>query len=1365
MFRQLVNLLVVLMTVFFAAVASADTFKIRVLKDGAPVPGVSFVGNQGFNSNGTQITDVNGYLEFVASSKQLADGLYIVPFKNSGEALTFSPAVVDVSNILCRAGKCEDVIAKAGPRQQIFHVSTVTPNGRPVGGIPVAAMWSNADKVYVTDADGYAAIPVAARTTCSDTDSDTTNNFVYYMPTNPAGSTYTFADTRNFRQCVTRNAFATITVTGGTHPAVAVGSSVTYYVQFSTPDGQPIEGVVAYGPNLAGVAQSARTSNAYGLLRINTAEAGVDKNYQFTLFFSHPLYRIAQQAYKLSPNSCRNNECTLRGVRTSDSSSKSIVSVWQVMKDYSTDPLSGVRIQDADVTTFTDSRGYAYFSPKFDPNCTAPQIVSPTYDGCTFSSSSSFSLCAAAAVNSASMNANCSGQTPGEVEFEGRVFNKFGLPFANRAVLANGQFAAMTDSEGRYSFLADKGADLSVSVNSDGGILFDPVYFGFKNLGAAQSGIVFNQVLPVPEDDFIIGDGCEVSDRYVIRGTVTDYNGAPVAGVTIHNGEESNPVAVTDTMGGYSFAVDAMSDVFAHAELGAQNFAPAAYVLPRRICNATNLDFQFTQLESYQVSGRVTYGGSSPASGVTVGVVSEDNGKQNYYTTTTYDDGTYDLFVTEGSLARVKVVTDIVGATISPDYHEFYADNNVDDKDFVIALPATPTPSPTAPPVATPTPINTPAPQPTPSATPAPTITSAPITPAPNTPQPTATVIPTNPIVVPPTGAPTAIATPIPTITSAPTQTPTRTATPSPSATVAPIPSVSPTSTVVPPSPTVAPTSMPTSAPALEVVIEPDCEDKGKGELNWIAKNPNLTQVVLIYSVKNANPPVTAALVLPPGESKFSTPVSKSIPFEYVLEFVVSGRLPNTNPVAHHRQACKGNDKKDPTPTPSVTVTPIPSPSGSPTVAPSTTPMPTATALPMPTYQPTPEPTPTPMDLALSAGCTAYQGYLRWIITNYGGAGRVVLLRVLGQDSVLSAWAPSGESEVYTPVVNGSPNTMVAYTAEGAQFGVAAPNFNRCGSEATPTPSATATGAPTGIPTANPTATPPVFEPVPTASSTPVPFPTYEPPVNPSAAPTGMPTSNPTNVPTAFPTVVPTSAPTPMPTVTPINPENLITRSIACSATPKSVSVNVGNNNSYGVIIRYYVLESGVASGFWLQSMSTNSFDLPMANGETTTIAFSINDSSLPVFYLQIGNANCGGYEPTPTPTVAPTPTPEPDFVLSGSVLDQNGRRVAGRAAVRLGNLIAQDRLKIVVEDSSGDEVGRVSPFFSDGKLVWAMSVKAGIYNIKLIGARVLSKPTRFTNIVVSTKTSKKVAVPGSQPPGEDPVLKDGRTGFSYSVR
>ena len=92
---------------------------------------------------------------------------------------------------------------------------------------------------------------------CSDTDADASNNFVYYTPVNPAGNTFTFADIRRFRQCVTnRDLFATITATGGPHPAISVGSSVTHYVQISTLDGQPVEGVKAHGPNLSGVAEA-----------------------------------------------------------------------------------------------------------------------------------------------------------------------------------------------------------------------------------------------------------------------------------------------------------------------------------------------------------------------------------------------------------------------------------------------------------------------------------------------------------------------------------------------------------------------------------------------------------------------------------------------------------------------------------------------------------------------------------------------------------------------------------------------------------------------------------------------------------------------------------------------------------------------------------------------------------------------------------------------------------------------------------------------------------------------------------------------------------------------------------------------------
>lgn len=1360
MFKRVIHSAFALMVLFTSGAALADTFRVRVLKNGAPVVGVSFVGNQGINNSGPHITDANGYLELSASATQIANGLWLVPWKNSGEALSFRPAVFTVSNLSCRNGVCPNIEAKSDARTQILHVSTVSTNGRPVAGIPIATMWSLDDRTYITDSDGYAAIPVAARTTCSDTDSDPLNNFVRYIPASPANHTYTFADSRNNRQCPTRNAFATITVTGGQHQAIAIGSSVTYNLQFTTPDNQPIPGVIAYGPNLTNLAESARTSNTFGLLRLNTAEIGVDKNSTIQAFFGHPSHRVAHQGMKFNPNSCRNNECTILGVRTSDSSSKSVVMSWRVFKDYGPDGLPGVRIQDvaSQASATTDSSGFAYFAGRADPTCSAPQVVSPSFDGCTFSNNSSFSLCGQEQINSATISSNCNGQIPGELEVEGRVFNNLGQPYPNRPVFANGQFAAITNSLGAYSFLANRLADLKVSVNPEPGTFYDPVYVGFTKLSSAIGGLVFNQVLPLPGEDPGIGDGCEVSDRYIISGRVFGYDGEPVAGVTIHNGEEDNIVALTGPNGEYSFSVTALSDVSARAEFGEQHFAPAAHVLPRRICNAGNLDFHFTQLESLRIGGRVTYGGGFPASGITVALVSEDGSKQTYQTTTTQFDGTYDLFALEGAPVKLIISNEIEGATISPEFYYFYADgaDSFDDNDFVITLPPTPTPSPTPAPTVPPAPVPTeppsqPVPTPTTppsSATPAPSATSAPATPAPSM-----------------SATPTRSATPIATVTSAPTPTiaPAPEPTPPPTAPPNVTPAPTPTTTLTPPTPSPAPTALPTVSPASPITVISGCENKGAGTLSWVATNPNSGAVILEYRIKDSNPEIRSILVLNPGQTTFNTTASASVPFTYRMEYRVPGNSGGWSDAYHTRTICSATPSPTPAPSGTPVLSPDPAPSSAPTVTPSVTPAPAPSS--EPTQTPTPEPSPIPVDLALSAGCTDYPGYLKWIVTNFTVEGRLVLLRVYGQDLASPMWAAPGDTSFYTQVINGSANTMVAYTDSGVQFGVAAPNFNRCGSEVTPsptasmTPSPTASAAPTAIPTAEPT-------PAITPTLTPPTNPTTEPTSPPARDPQPFPSAVPTARPTSEPTVAPTTIPTAMPTVTPVNPEQNITRAMSCSAVPGLADIQISNGNSYGLTLRYLGLESGVSGGFWLQGGTQNSFTLALSQGEATTVAFYINDNPVASFYLQLVNSTCSGAEPTPTPTASPTPKPdEPVYVATGSILNQQGRRVTGRVRARLENLISQGKLKVVVRDLSGDEVATAVPFFDENKLVWTVSLKSGIHMIGLDGIRVVSKPRVFSRVVVNEKTVKRVDIPGSRPFGEDPDTNFGLTGFNFAVK
>jgi hypothetical protein len=241
-----------------------------------------------------------------------------------------------------------------------------------------------------------------------------------------------------------------------------------------------------------------------------------------------------------------------------------------------------------------------------------------------------------------------------------------------------------------------------------------------------------------------------------------------------------------------------------------------------------------------------------------------------------------------------------------------------------------------------------------------------------------------------------------------------------------------------------------------------------------------------------------------------------------------------------------------------------------------------------------------------------------------------------------------------------------------------------------------------------------------------------------------------------------------MPTVTPVNPEQNISPSISCSATPGLADIQIANGNSYGVTLRYLGLESGVSGGSWIQGGTQSTFTLPLSQGETTTVALYINENPVAVFYLQLANASCSGAEPTPSPTASPDPTPEePEYVANGGILNQQGKRVTGRVATRLTNLINQGRLRVVIEDLSGDEVASAIPFFADNRLVWTAKVKAGVYNIKLVGDgfSVVSRPRVFSRIAFSDKTVKQLSLPGSRPLGQASDNGLGRNGFNYAVK
>lgn len=1358
MIKQLCNNLIILVAfVSFTLAAGADTFKVRVLKGGVPVAGVSFAGNQGFNNTAGQITGANGELEFVVDPQALALGQYIVPSKKSGEVLQFNPAIVDVSNSKCRSGRCPDIEAIPSTNGTgILHVLTVSSRGRSVGGVPFSLLWSLGDnRVFTTDNDGYAAVPVVKRTSCSDTDSDPNNNFVYYLPSSPSGSSYVFSDQKNFRQCFTTDQFATVTVTGGPFTPTPVGESNTYYIQVLNSSGQPVEGVVAHGPNLSGISEAQRTSSSSGLIRLNTSDAGVQKEYQFTVYFSHSDYRFSGQGLKVGPGSCQNNQCKITAIRTSDASSSSAIIALRTVKTGASEVLSGVVLQDASNSdsVVTDSRGYGYFAMQVDSSCSNLKVVSPTMANCTFNSASGFSFCASSVTNSADIVASCNGESSGTVEVSGRVFDRFGNRYPGRPVFADGQFAAMTDADGGYSLFVNKGSDVKLSVSAEVGTIYDPAYVTYSKLDGDQT-LVFNQLLPLPADDFFVGDDCQVADSYVVSGMVYDLSGRPLAGVTLHNGDADNIVAVSGLDGSYSATFPALTDVSLRPELGEQFFNPAAQVFPRLMCNQHNVDFHLSFTESFRVRGRVVFSGNYPAGGVVVGT----SYGSSFESTTTDDQGYYEVYVPDGELAKVVVTTEVAGASVAPAFHEFYVDELVEGKDFIITLPATPTPTPSATPLptatasatpvlTTPTPLPTVVPTPTaniPTPTPIPTPVVVIPTIAPSTPSPTITTVPTatplSPTTTPqpPTAAPTATAVIVPT----PVVTPTATVTATPS----------PTPSLVPPTPSPAPSVMPTTGELLDFEIVPDCEMKGKdgvpGYLGWIARNPNPVPVILNYKVKNSSPELVSSIILPPGESRFTTPTSNSVPFTYTLECFLSGKPQTVNVVAHSRVYCHGKDHETPTPTATATATPTattsPTPTSSATPAPTTTQ--TATPTATPTAVPTVEPTATPVTISVRSLCVppVYPGYLRWSIQN-DGEPRVLLYKFYGQSASSAIWADAGGTEFYTQVVSGSANTLVVYSANGEQLAVVPANFSTC-SVATPTPLPSSTSTPTPTPTA----------------VQPLPSPTF--------VPTAVPTTTLRSTPTPSPLPTVTASPAPTPTIVPNNPEPKVTRSIGCSITPGAATIALTNGNSYGISIRYEVLGTAQNGSIWLAGGRATTFDIGLATTPTTTAAVYLStDAATPSFYLQQVTADCLADEPSPTPTIEPSPeptaTPIPTYILTGSILDQKGRRVVGRVAAKLGTLIDQGRLSVVVSDNSGEVVDEVVPFFADGKLVWVAEVEGGVYSIKAVGVKVVSKPRKFSRVVVSEKTIKSIAVPGSEPSAEEQDEDLGRTGFNFAVR
>lgn len=201
---------------------------------------------------------------------------------------------------------------------------------------------------------------------------------------------------------------------------------------------------------------------------------------------------------------------------------------------------------------------------------------------------------------------------------------------------------ALAASDGSYSFgFLPEGGTYTIKPNSPF-FRFDPPSRTYANLTADQTGADFAATRPVT----------------VLRGRITDFAGAPMAGVTVSNGSTRTE---TDAEGNYVFTTTSATQVTITPGGGQTNiqFEPAFITLPIRE-SLLVANFKGVRLP-FRISGQVTSNNGAAVADVTVSLA---GGGRNT-TATTDSQGRYEFANLPGGFIYT-VSAAKSGVTISP---------------------------------------------------------------------------------------------------------------------------------------------------------------------------------------------------------------------------------------------------------------------------------------------------------------------------------------------------------------------------------------------------------------------------------------------------------------------------------------------------------------------------------------------------------------------------------------------------------------------------------------------------------------------------------------------------------------------------
>ncbi|MCB0320825.1 MAG: Ig-like domain-containing protein, partial [Bdellovibrionales bacterium] len=169
-------------------------------ENGVPVEGVQILGTNGVEDLNGKITDTNGTWEF---DRRDLTGSGEAIFTFYREGYRFSPPEISLAE--CTGRICDVVAIPSSLETTPVRVTVVDQNGNGVSGLPVHVSQSHTTCERRTDNDGIAIFSVDVRniSACSDTDSNSNNDFSTVFVTPPFDGSCTIRPIANRNLCIT----------------------------------------------------------------------------------------------------------------------------------------------------------------------------------------------------------------------------------------------------------------------------------------------------------------------------------------------------------------------------------------------------------------------------------------------------------------------------------------------------------------------------------------------------------------------------------------------------------------------------------------------------------------------------------------------------------------------------------------------------------------------------------------------------------------------------------------------------------------------------------------------------------------------------------------------------------------------------------------------------------------------------------------------------------------------------------------------------------------------------------------------------------------------------------------------------------